>query len=166
MGYSAIYGLAEITDGEMGRVLYEAARGTLKRYPIRPGIGYVLRVSVPPYPANEFFDGEEYRTIMKPAGAMDISIPIGDPHIWPLDVRLDRQGNVETAGYDGVVLEVSARGQSIEEARDAVRQRFELLQIPNAYARLQDGADRALKDTTRLRMLGLETFTSPMSIPA
>jgi hypothetical protein len=42
---------------------------------------------------------------------------------------------------------------------------FDLIEIPNAYARLQDGADRALKDTVRLRMLGFETFTTPM-VPA
>jgi hypothetical protein len=36
------------------------------------------------------------------------------------------------------------------------------MEIPNAYARLADGADRALKDTIRLRMLGLETFTEPV----
>jgi hypothetical protein len=75
---------------------------------------------------------------------------------------LGPSGLLETAGYDGVICEVSARGQSIEEARDAVRRTFDLLQIPNAYARLNDGADRALQDTTRLRMLGLEIFTTPM----
>src|SRR5262249_7610218 len=60
MGYSAVYALAEITDGEMGRVLYEAAKGTLKRYPIRPGIGFAVRVSIPPYPSNELFEHDEY----------------------------------------------------------------------------------------------------------
>jgi hypothetical protein len=46
-----------------------------------------------------------------------------------------------------------------------MRRTFDLIEIPNAYARLQDGADRALTDTIRLRMLGFETFTSPM-VPA
>jgi phosphoribosylamine-glycine ligase len=163
MGFSAIYALAEVTDGEIGRVLYEAAKGTLKRYPIRPGLGYSVRVSIQPYPANELFEDEMYAKVMEPAGAIDIRIPIGDPHVWPLDVRLDENGNIETAGYDGVICELTARGQTIEEARDAVRRTFDLIEIPNAYARLADGADRALADTTRLRMLGLETFASPMA---
>jgi hypothetical protein len=72
-------------------------------------------------------------------------------------------GFLETAGYDGVICEITARGQSIEEARDAVRRVFDLIETPNAYARLQDGADRALKDTIRLRMLGFETFTMPVA---
>jgi phosphoribosylamine--glycine ligase len=164
MGYSAIYALVEVTDGEVGRVLYEAAKGTLKRYPIRPGIGYSVRVSIPPYPANELFENEEYATIMKPAGEIDIRLPLGDPHVWPLDVRIDNKGNLETSGYDGVICELTARGQSIEEARDAVRRTFDLIEIPNAYARLADGADRALKDTVRLRMLGFETFTVPVAV--
>jgi phosphoribosylamine---glycine ligase len=166
LGYSAIYALAELIDGEIGRVLYEAAMGTLKRVPLRPGVGYALRVTIPPYPANELFEDEEYATVMKPASGIDITLPIGDPHVWPLDARLDRDGALETAGYDAVICEVTARGTSIEEARDSVRQTFEVLEIPNAYARLNDGADRALKDTTRLRMLGLETFTTPVSVPA
>ena len=44
-----------------------------------------------------------------------------------------------------------------------MRRTFDLIEIPNAYARLSDGADRALQDTTRLRMLGLEIFTAPVA---
>jgi hypothetical protein len=44
-----------------------------------------------------------------------------------------------------------------------MRRTFDLIEIPNGYAGLQDAADRALKDTTRLRMLGLEIFTAPVA---
>ena len=39
-----------------------------------------------------------------------------------------------------------------------MRRTFDLIEIPNAYARIHDGADRAIVDTARLRTIGHETF--------
>lgn len=160
LGYSAIYALMEVTDGEIGRVLWDAARGQLTHYPGRLGqVGYSVRVSVMPYPATELFPAAMMPRIMEPTTALDITLPIDHPNIHPLDVRIDDDGNCETAGFDGVVAEITGRGRSIEDARDAAHQTFEMLvKIPNAFARVHDGADRAITDTARLRTIGYETY--------
>jgi phosphoribosylamine--glycine ligase len=167
LGYSAIYALLEVTDAEVGRLLWDAANGTLRRFPGKPGVGYAVRVSIQPYPAAELYEGPILSRIMEPATGLDVTLPIDHPNIHPLDVRLDRRGNVETAGYDGVVAEVTGRGRSIEDARDAAHRTFEeLVQVPNAFARIHDGADRAIIDTARLRTIGYETFREQESSKA
>lgn len=169
VGYSAIYALMEVTDGEIGRILWDAAQGTLARYPGRLGqVGYAVRVSIQPYPAAELYPPIMMPAIMKPATGLDITLPIDHPNIHPLDVRIDKNGNVETAGYDGVVCEVTGRGRTVEDARDQAHQTFEMLvKVPNAFARIHDGADRAITDTARLRTIGYETFLeSEKSVPA
>lgn len=159
LGYSAIYALLEVTDGDIGRVLWDACHGQLKRYPARLGqVGYSVRVSIQPYPASELYPAQMMPTIMKPATALDLTLPIDHRNIHPLDVRIDQDGNVETAGFDGVVAEITGRGRTIEDARDAAHQTFEMLvRVPNGFCRIHDGADRAITDTARLRTIGYET---------
>jgi phosphoribosylamine-glycine ligase len=162
VGYSAIYALAEILNEDLGKILADAAKGQLSRVPLRDGVGHAVRVSIQPYPASELYEDDQQDEIMKPATGLTIKMPLGNRHIWPLDVRLSDKGGVETAGYDGVICEVSARGRTIEEARDAVRHTYELVTIPNAYVRLADSADRAIRDAAKLQALDLETFTDPI----
>jgi phosphoribosylamine-glycine ligase len=156
-GYSAVYALLELYEGDLHDLFRDAAEGRLTHMSVRPGYGYSVRVSIPPYPANDMLedDPRALETLMRKATDIHIRGPVESDHVWLLDAQKDGD-RIQSAGVDAVLMEITGRGRSIEDARDAAHELFEVLEVPNKQARVADGAARALRDIARLRSWGYE----------
>jgi phosphoribosylamine-glycine ligase len=169
-GYSAIYGLLELFQGDIGKTLTDLATGKDPQMGYSVGqFGYSLRVHIPPMPSSEKFvppngdtkaqERENWafaEKLMEDGSHVHIGGPVDSPHVWLLDAQKNGDG-YRTAGVDGTVLEASGVGRRIEDARDAVNSLFDSIELPGKFARTTDGADRALKDIDRLRAWDYET---------
>jgi hypothetical protein len=154
-GYNAIYAWAELLHRPLGEVFRLLALGQLGSITLRPGYGYVIQVSIPPFPGAEELNktkdfGFVYRRVMELATGIDIGGPVDSPHIWLLDAKIAQDGNLESAGVDGIVCNVSGHGLTIEQARDPAHALVEALEIEDKQARIADGADRGIRDSARL----------------
>jgi len=167
-GYSALFALLELCDEPLDRLFEAAARGTLERMALRSGYAYSLRVSIPPYPHLDALDYTEHpgterqrldnRTVermLEECQDVDILGPCDDPHVWLLDAQKDGD-HYQTAGVDGVVLELTGSGDTVELARDQVNALFNEFRIADMQARITDGADRAIRDLKTLEEWGYE----------
>lgn len=109
-GYDAFWALAELVRMPLFDFLWGIAVGTLKQVPMHQEYAIAVRLSIPPWPhKEEVLGGLQYLDI--PEEAMR--------HVWLSDVAL-KDGRFVTAGVDGVLGAVSARGTDIREARRRV----------------------------------------------
>ena len=158
-GYGAYFALAEVLGEGWHTILPAAAQGTLAHLPTKAGFGYACRVTVPPYPVDDEISHEKkpdlYRDIMEIGTGVDLGGPTDSEHVWLIDARM-KNGNLETAGTDGIVCECSGHGATIEAACDQAEALVKDLVIANKQARLLDGADRARHDGPVLRAWGYD----------
>ena len=132
-GYDALWALIELLDVEVGRLLSDLARGQARQMPLKRDVAFALRVLVPPEPDGRY-----------PRGLPIQGVKFGDPHVWLLDVMIDRDGELVTAGVDGVVAVVTGTGRTVEDARRQVFRRVHELRIPNMIYRV-DAGERAAR---------------------
>jgi len=166
-GYSAIYAFLRILDEPLGEFLVRIANGDNAPMKMKEGFGYSLRVSIPPYPfksenkviqkaiyqdtANLLIDGltdEEWKT-----------------SVFPLDVWLSPDGYY-TAGFDGVVLEVTGHGSTAYGAEYQAVNLFKKIVLPQKQARLGDGAEVAAKRMDAMAYQGYEMPPFNIAPPA
>ena len=123
-GYSAIYALIQGLNMELGEFLEALAMGKIPD--IEPVDGYLgaLRVCIPPYPAEDckVSEGQPVRGIED------------DHRIIPLDVKKEND-RLLTAGYDGIICEVTHTEDSLLWLWDEIYEIAENLQIPNKMYR-------------------------------
>jgi phosphoribosylamine-glycine ligase len=153
-GYSAIYAMIRLLDlkkMDLSEHLYGIATGELKEWAIKPGFGYAMRVSIPPYPLA--IQNDKLRNdLFKQTEGLKISNY--DDSFVPLDVRKKDDG-FESAGIDGVIGEITGYGLTIEEAKNDAHSRFKRLKVPQKQSRL-DGWKRPIKDLETLKAWGFE----------
>jgi len=168
-GYNAIYAYCELLDEDLHDLLVRVANGEADGMSCHDGVAYAVRVTIPPYPHTDELDSESAKDLpvlermMEMATHVDILGPVEDPHVWLLDAQ--KMGKrIRTAGFDGVVLEVTARGETIEVARDQVNALFAEIDkgLPDAQARILDGTQRASTDVARLAAWGFEAPVRPV----
>ncbi len=159
-GYSAIYALLDLINETFYDLWLRAAQGRLDRVRTRPGVGFAVRVSVPPYPGAEEFDEkkfpESFAALMELATDEAILGPVDDPRVWLLDAKLER-GRLMTAGADGVVLEVTGRGPTVAAAAAPTYALVKKIQVGDAQYRT-DGAQNADERLRKLLARGYDGF--------
>jgi phosphoribosylamine--glycine ligase len=124
-GYSAIYAFIQGLNMELGQFLETLANGEIPK--IEPTEWYcgALRVCIPPYPAEECKDSQG-----QPVRGIE-----DDDRIFPLDVKKE-EGRLLTAGYDGIVCEVTHSDEVLLESLwQVIYGIADSLQIPNKMYR-------------------------------
>ena len=154
MGYSAIYAFTKLFNSDVAEVLYGIASGTMKEFDVKDGYGYAIRVTIPPAPLS-IKDEKLREKIFKETAGQRVNYE-GDPDcIFPIEIRLSKDDEFETAGVDGEICEIVGYGKTIEESRDEAHENFEKLDIPDKQARL-DGLKRPSEQLPKLRNWGYE----------
>jgi len=143
-GYDAVQTLLELYRGSLTQLLFAIATGSNEHGEYHSGYAIGVRVSIPPYPHTAE------------------NVPIGVPvigtnsenlkHIWWGDVRAGSK-YYESAGSDGNLGVVTARGSDVRECRRRVYRTINNLIIPQAQYRTDIG-ERVNEDVKRLKMWG------------
>lgn len=157
-GYSAIYALAEILRDDLGKVLHDCAQGTLKKMDVRNEFGMAIRLTVPPYPLESH--SESHGPVVRESKDKPVrNVPLG--HSWLLDVKKgDRQEDLVTAGIDGAILEVTSRGETLEDAKATLYERVKEVDLPDVQYR-DDIGDRPSEQLEKLVQLGFSEMPNP-----
>lgn len=148
-GYSAIYALAEMIRMELGKLLSDAARGTLSSLPLDAGFGGAVRVTIPPFPFEDPDEDNEIEAYEDIQGTPLGKLPQPDKMIL-LDVMRDPELDLCVAGCDGVVLEVVGHEMDLPKLETGIRTILEGMTLPNKDYRV-DFFDRAMKEFPRVR---------------
>jgi phosphoribosylamine-glycine ligase/intein/homing endonuclease len=123
IGYDAIYALMEVINYPLGEFFYELANNDIPK--LRPSFDWAgaVRLSTPPYPHGKNVDED---------------IPVlGDydtEHFKLLDVKFEN-GNLLSAGTDGVIGEVTGKASKIKVLDNKVYAAIDKIKIPNIQYR-------------------------------
>lgn len=132
-GYDAFFGLMEILNSDMGELFYETAYGRNITASVDSSFSGAVRVHVPPYP--------------EPSAEDDKQRPVGIPifgwefeskkvrGVYPVEVML-KDNNIVTAGPDGYIMVVAAKGPSPQAAMEGAYKAVEKIRIPTARWRM------------------------------
>jgi phosphoribosylamine--glycine ligase len=150
-GYSAIYALAEILKDDLGKVIHDCAKGTLKKMDVRDQFGMAIRLSVPPYPLESHSEG--HASVVRESRDKPVrNVPLG--HSWLLDVKKgEGKDDLLTAGIDGAILEVTSSDASLEKAQKMLYERVKAVDLPDCQYR-NDIGDRPKEELAKLAKLG------------
>lgn len=156
-GYSAIYAYLRLLKKDWAENLYLMANGQLEEWDYRPGFGYAVRATMPPYPLAGVKDEKLRERIYKATAGARCEYD-GDPEsFFPTEVMADPDNpdQVVTAGVDGEIAELTGYGKTIEEAKREAHKNLKKLHFPDKQARL-DGWERPYKDLPTLKSWGYE----------
>jgi phosphoribosylamine---glycine ligase len=150
-GYSAIYALCELIEGDLGGFLYGLATRRTSDLSLKEGVGMAITLSIPPYPLNP--DKPHDREAIKVTqGKRIMNLPADG--FWPFDVMSDGE-ELLSAGTSGLIGYVSAFGKTVEEADEAVYEKLDEIQVADMQFRI-DGSSRAEKDIPALKADGYD----------
>jgi len=148
LGYNAIYAFLELLEGDPATLFEAVANGRIPKAKLNDNFAYCVRVSIPPYPLH-VADKEAKAKIYEESAGIPVGVIPDFEHCWLLDVQRDKNYDLVTAGSDGVVMEVSDKGKTIEEARDKVDKHLKKLTLANRQYRT-DGWELPTKYYKRL----------------
>ena len=144
-GYDAIFPFLEGHRGKVSDLLYGVATGVLNEIKMRTGWNIGITFCIEPYPILD-----------------NIELPLGVPivglnthnlrHIWLHDVQMENDRYV-CAGNGGNLGVITARGDTIREARRRVYRTMDNLIIPNVMYR-RDIGSRVNNDINTLKEQG------------
>lgn len=160
-GYSAIYALARLLNGDLAKTLHGIAAGTLKEFDVKKGFGYSVRVTIPPYPLA--IPDDDMRTeIFKETAGHRIEYSGDQEAFFPLDVRKSKDDNddFESAGVDCVIGEITGCGDTVEQAKNSAHSNLKALHVANKQARL-DGWKRPTRELPVLKSWGFPEMPDP-----
>lgn len=127
-GYDALPAILQLYDGDFGELMATLARGDKpKEMALKRGFGTALRLSVPPYPSEEF----------KHAGG----IPIRGwekehrPNLFFYEVMLDEKKKFVTSPAYGAVAAITGYGDSIQEGFEVPYRLAKAARIPEKQYR-------------------------------
>lgn len=142
-GYDAIQTMTELLEMELGKALSDCARRQAKSWRVSFDFAIGVTMSIPPFP------NDNHEEIAKSYGEV---IRMPDKcwqHFHLGDVQMDEEGEVISAGSDGVVGVMTAVAPSVVEARKLAYERVEKVTVPNVQYRLDIG-ERAVKEVPQL----------------
>jgi phosphoribosylamine---glycine ligase len=84
-------------------------------------------LTIPPYPAigEEEDDGRSSGVPIFGYNPL-----VGDRHVHPMEVMIDKDDEPVTSGPHGLVLSVTARGESLESAQDGAYRKLDKIHVP------------------------------------
>jgi phosphoribosylamine--glycine ligase len=127
-GYDALPALLQLYEGDFGEWLALLARGERPdSMPLKRGFGSALRISVPPYPSEEF----------QHAGGIPIRGWAKEhrPDLFFYEVMLNERNHFVTAPAYGAVATITGHGQTIEEAFEQPQYLAKIARIPEKQYR-------------------------------
>lgn len=130
-GYDALVTAVELYEVELGKWLSDLARGQASPLRRRDEWAIGVTMSVPPFPVDD------PRLIAKSAGAL-VEVP-DEEHFAEGDVALDEDGQLVTAGNDGVVGVMTAVAADLATAKRLVYERAKRAKIQDVQYRLDIG---------------------------
>jgi len=145
-GYPQLDIQQELHKSEWGKLLYELAKGTLKSFEVWPdfAVGVVIGGAGMPYEVSYDKYGR---------GLPVIGIgPQNQAHIRLSEVYC-KDGQIYTAAGGGYPIVVTARGKTMQKAKERAYQIVKQIVIPNAVYRIDIG-DHWEKEEKRLRAWG------------
>jgi phosphoribosylamine-glycine ligase len=155
IGYSAIYALAAMLEGDLARFFYNVAHGTFQEVPIKNIWGTSLKLSVSPYPLERPELPDIEHRLYSDIEGMRINAPEG-PNLWLIDAKKSKEGKRVVAGVNGIVAECTGAGRSLHSAWLTSRSVFDSVEIPGKMGRYVDGGMRAYKDSKKIKSWGYE----------
>ena len=144
LGYDAVQPLLELYKGSITSLLYAIATGSDKKGEIYGGVAIGVRISIPPYPHTE----KEVVSDIPIIGTNAENLK----HIWWADVKAGSE-YYESAGVDGNLGCVTAKGSDVRECRRRVYRTISNLTIPQLQYRTDIG-NRVDGDVTKLKDWG------------
>jgi phosphoribosylamine-glycine ligase len=140
-GYDALQAMTEIRRGTVVGLLHGIATGSPTVGTLTADFSIGVRVTIPPYP------NEEAKAV---AGIPIIGVnDKNSKYIWLSDVVAGGD-RYESAGCDGNLLTVTARGQTVRECRRRVYRTINNLTIPHLQYRTDIG-ERVDDDLSKLK---------------
>lgn len=139
-GYDAVQVMTELLDMELGKMLSDVARGQARAWRPSFDFGVGITTSVPPFPN----DNEE-----ELAKSYGIAVRVPDWKHYHLGDVMMQDGEVITAGNDGVVGVMTAVAPTVTEARKLAYERVGKLSVQNLQYRLDVG-ERAMREVPQI----------------
>lgn len=125
---SSLPAILELYEGDLGELLASLARGERpKDWRLKSGYGSAVRLSVPPYPSEQF--GHEGRVPIRGLEKED------RPHLYFYDVMLDEQNHLVTSPAYGSVLTATGYDQSPEAALEVPYSLLQKAKVPQKQYR-------------------------------
>ena len=134
--YDSTYAALEGLRQPLGEFLYRLAFEGIKRVKASGDFLVATRVSIPPYP---FPMSEQLNKSVSVSGIDENNLK----HLWLRDMMEDEEGNYCSAGCDGYLMTVTARGLTINKAFRRTYRTISNLKIENLQYRsdLSSGLD-------------------------
>jgi phosphoribosylamine---glycine ligase len=167
MGYSSVYAMCAMCDGNLGEMFYGLASGKIKELPITKRWGTSLRASSPPYPLEFPEDPKVEEAVYKPLDGQKVFFK-KDKNLWLGNVKKNEEGEFVMSGDGGIVAECSGAADSLPRAWKTSQKVFDDLKFPNKQGRYIDGIESATKRVNQLREWGYDMPTpngpAPVSV--
>ncbi len=142
-GYDAVQTMLELYRGSITSLLHTVANGGEKVGGTYNGVAMGVRISIPPYP-----HGEKGVANIPLMGTNSENLK----HIWWSDVKGGKE-YYESAGVDGNIGCVTAKGADVRECKRRVYRTIHNLTIPQLQYR-KDVGDRVEGDVVKLKKWG------------
>lgn len=156
-GYSAIYALLELLNEPLSDLLSGIALGTAEEMPIKKEYGMTLRIGIPPAPMEIDDTNKEHTApLFTSTAGQKVTMKNKDVSYYLLDVML-KNGELQTAGGDGWLMEVGAHGKSIEEVEKKIYMAASEISPDQKFFRV-DAYNRAKEEIPKLAKLGYEVL--------
>jgi len=119
--------LTALCDFDFGVFLCSLACGYLPSGALGEGFGAGVRISIPPWPSEEFHAQPHVPIAGLSANSRQ--------WLYPNDIQLGEDGELESSGGYGILGVVNGHGYSIDEAFDAAYKICNKLRVPNKQYR-------------------------------
>ena len=143
-GYDALWSFLHKWRMPIGKTLRKIAEDEDLIVDMDPHLAAAVRVSVPPYPSGD---------PSKARGTPVVDDILDQENLWPGDVMLTDDDELQVAGVDGVVYIVTGLGSTPKEAYESCYGWLEDARLPDRQYRI-DLADRVTEELPKLVRLG------------
>jgi len=146
MGYSASYADFELYSGPLGPVFEGIARGDGKYIKLNDkAFGLAIRVGISPYPDGYTKENEKiFKQLVNLTMGKTIKVkPHDNISYYFLDVKKGKQGELITAGNDGIICEICTSDKNIVNGYKRITEAIKDISVDDKWYRL-DSFQRAL----------------------
>jgi phosphoribosylamine-glycine ligase len=133
-GYDAVFALMELFESDFGEFLYQVATGQNPTPSLAESqFAGDVRVTIPPFPAK---GSKESMGEAEGVPVFGWDWRKQNRHVHPMEVMLDVENRAVTSGPHGVVLSVTALGESPLLAQDAAYKKVKTIHVPQMRYRV------------------------------